>query len=94
MFKSCPNWFIPYLIYDIIMINLSGCFFIVAVIVWNLRMFWLCFIFFALKLNSSVGVFSLYKECGGVVHDESDVSFTSGLSPATTMESICDVANV
>lgn len=76
------------------MINLSGCFFIVAVIVWNLRMFWLCFIFFALKLNSAVGVFSLYKDCGGVIDDTLDVSFTSGISAATTMESICDVVNV
>ena len=76
------------------MINLSGCFFIVAVIVWNLRMFWLCFIFFALKINSSVGVFSLYKACGGVVEENYDVSFTSGITPTTTMESICDVADV
>lgn len=76
------------------MINLSGCFFIVAVIVWNLRMFWLCFTFFALKLNSSIGVFSLYKDCGGVVDDTVDVSFTSGISAATTMESLCDVVNV
>ncbi|CRL02868.1 CLUMA_CG015857, isoform A [Clunio marinus] len=92
--RSSPNMFIPYLIYDIIMINLSGCFFIIALIVWNLRMFWICFIFFILKLNSSIGVFSLYKECGGIVNDESDVSFTSGLSTATTMESICEVVNV
>lgn len=77
------------------MINMSGCFFIVAVIVWNLRTFWIFFIFFALKLNSAIGVFSLYKDCGGVIDDDSDqVSFTSGLSPATTMESICDVVNV
>jgi hypothetical protein len=77
------------------MINLSGCFFIVALIVWNLRSFWMFFIFFSLKLNSAVGVFTIYKECGGVIDDESDhVSFTSGLSPATTMESICDVVNV
>lgn len=76
------------------MINLSGCFFIVAVIVWNLRMFCICFVFFAVKLNSAIGVFSLYKNCGGIVDDKYDVSFTSGLSTATTMESICDVVNV
>lgn len=60
-------------------------------------MFWICFIFFALKLNSAVGVFSLYKDCGGVVDDNLDVSFTSGLSATTTIESIvdqCEVVNV
>lgn len=84
----------PYLIYDIVMINLSGCFFIVAVIVWNLRMFWLCFIFFALKLNSAVGVFSIYKNEGGKVTDSSELSFLSGISPATTMESIYEAVSV
>lgn len=58
-------------------------------------MFWLCFIFFALKLNSAIGVFSLYKHCGGAVDNDHEVSFTSGLTTAaTTMESICDVVNV
>lgn len=52
-------------------------------------MFWVCFTFFALKLNSAIGVFSLYKDCGGVVDD--DVSFKSGLSTATTTESIAVV---
>lgn len=70
--QASPNWFIPYLIYDIIMINLSGCFFIVAAIVLNVRTFWVCFIFFALKLNSAIGVFSLYKEFGGVIDDSTD----------------------
>lgn len=70
--QASPNWFIPYLIYDIIMINLSGCFFIVAAIVLNVRTFWVCFIFFALKLNSAIGVFSLYKQFGGVIDDTSD----------------------
>jgi hypothetical protein len=89
-FQSSPNWFIPYLIYDIIMINLSGCFFIVALIVWNLRTFWMFFIFFSIKLNSAVAVFTIYKDCGGVVDDTDHVSFTSGLSPTTTIESFCD----
>jgi hypothetical protein len=70
------------------MINLSGCFFIVAAIVWNMRTFWICFTFFALKLNSAIGVFSLYKEFGGVIDDAADrVSFT-------TMESICEPVDV
>ncbi|CAG9797148.1 unnamed protein product [Chironomus riparius] len=92
--KSSPNWFIPYIIYDIVMINLSGCFFIVAIIVWNLRMFWICFIFFALKLNSAIGVFSVYKIEGGKVADSSELSYLSGISPTTTMESICEAVNV
>jgi hypothetical protein len=77
------------------MINLSGCFFIVAAIVWNMRTFWICFTFFALKLNSAIGVFSLYKEFGGVIDDAADrVSFTSGLSTMTTMESLCEPVDV
>jgi hypothetical protein len=92
--QSSPNWFIPYLIYDIVMINLSGCFFIVAIIVWNLRMFWLCFIFFALKLNSAIGVFSIYKNEGGKVTEGSELSFFSGITPATTMESLCEAVDV
>ncbi|KAG5675832.1 hypothetical protein PVAND_005702 [Polypedilum vanderplanki] len=94
MMKSSPNWFIPYLIYDIVMINLSGCFFIVAIIVWNLRMFWLCFIFFALKLNSAIAVFSIYKREGGKVTDSSELSYLSGVTPATTMESLCEAVDV
>lgn len=93
-FQASPNWFIPYLIYDIVMINLSGCFFIVALIVWNMRMFWLCFIFFALKLNSAVGIFSVYKDEGGKVSDVSELSFLSGISPATTTETLCEAVNV
>lgn len=76
------------------MINLSGCFFIVALIVWNMRMFWLCFIFFALKLNSAVGIFSVYKDEGGKVSDVSELSFLSGISPATTTETLCEAVNV
>lgn len=57
-------------------------------------MFWLCFIFFALKFNSAVGVFTVYKDHGGKSNDLSELSFMSGLSPATTTETICEAVNV
>ena len=60
-----PKRFIPYIIYDVLVLYLSLLVAIAAVIDWNFHLF--CFGFFqvALKVHPINAIFSLYIEYGG-----------------------------